>query len=108
MIKTELVFFEVQVESVLRDTIELSQSSFSETPKRLNAIDMIRTFNELIIAMIDPQVLVKADVYQAIIAWPTIGIDHTVRINLTSNDGLQGGFRSIGYDLRINTIAPFK
>jgi hypothetical protein len=43
MIKTKFGFFQVQIESMFGHTIELSQTSFSETPKRLDTINMRRS-----------------------------------------------------------------
>jgi hypothetical protein len=36
LIKTKFGFFQVQIESMFGHTIELSQTSFSETPERLD------------------------------------------------------------------------
>ena len=40
MIKTKFGFFQVQIGSMFGHTIELSQTSFSETPERLDTINM--------------------------------------------------------------------
>ena len=40
MIKPKLTLFEMQVESLLADAMELPQAKFREAPKALNAVDV--------------------------------------------------------------------
>ena len=74
MVKAKLGFFQVQIKRMLSHAVELCQSAFGITPKRLNAVDMIVAYRKLILAMMHPKVLIKADIHQAIIATPTIRV----------------------------------
>ena len=47
-------------------------------PERLNAVDMPGSLDELIVAVVDPKVLFQADVNQAIVARPTVGMNDAV------------------------------
>ena len=63
MIKSELSLFKMQFKGMFGNAIKLSQSTFSETPKRLNAVDMSIASGKLIVAVVDPVVLIKANIY---------------------------------------------
>ena len=47
----------MQIEGVCRDSIELLESPFSETPEALNAVDVLHAASELIGSMLDAKVL---------------------------------------------------
>lgn len=64
---------------MFRNAIELSQTSFSETPERLDTVNMPLTTGKLIITMMNPEVLIKADIDQSVIATPSIGMDYGIR-----------------------------
>ena len=75
-------------------------------PERLNAVDMPGSLDELIVAVVDPKVLFQADVNQAIVARPTVGMNDAVGVNFASNNGLQRGFGGIGDDFGIDNSCP--
>jgi len=100
MAEPEFALFQMQFEGLFGDAIELRPAAFGKAPKRLNAIDMLLTSNKFVVAVIDPKVLVKADVYQPIVATPTIGMDDAGDVYLAPNNGLQCGFGGIGDDLQ--------
>ena len=95
MIKTKFGFFQVQIEGMFGYTIELSQTSFSETPERLDTINMPLTTGKLIVTMVNPEVLIKADIDQSVIAAPSIGMDYGIGRYMPTNNGLQCCFRTI-------------
>ncbi len=108
VIEPEFCFLEVQIERVFGHSIELHQASFGITPKALNAVDMDRATRKLIVAVIDPQVLVKANINQPIVATPATCVDDACNASLASNNGLQRAFGGIWLDLRVDAVASFK
>ena len=76
--------------------------------ERLDAIDVSGAFDELIVAMIDPKVLLQTQINPSIVASSAIGVNDAVRIHFTPNNGLQRGFGSIGDDFGINAIGTFE
>jgi len=58
--------------------------------------------------VIDPQVLVKANINQPIVATPPICMDDAGNVSFASNNGLQGAFGGIWHDLRVDVVASFK
>ena len=60
VVKAELGFFQVQFEGLGGYAVELCQAAFGIAPKRLNTVDMVLAPGELIVAVVDPEVLVEA------------------------------------------------
>ena len=108
MIKPKLALLQMQRKGMFGHTIELSQATFGKAPKGFNTVDMVRTAHKLILTMIDPKVLIKANVDQTIIATPAIGVDDAQRVSFASDNRLQGTFRSIWNNLRVHLITAFK
>ena len=108
MIKPELSLFKMQFKGMFGNAIKLSQSTFSETPKRLNAVDVSITSGKLIVAVVDSVVLIKANIYQTIIASPTIRVNHTGNVYFASDNGLQNRFRGVGNNLGVDIIATLQ
>jgi hypothetical protein len=108
MIKPKLTFLQMQSKGMFSHTIELRQAALGKAPKGLNTVDMAATPHKLIVAVVDPKVLVKANIHQTIVATPTIGVDDTQRIGFASDNRLQGTLRSIGNNLRVHLITPFQ
>ncbi len=106
MVEAELTLFQMQSKSVFGNTIEFGQSALGKTPERLNAVDMIGAFDEFIVAVIDPKMLIKANIDPPVITTPAVSMD--VRVNFTSNNGLQRGFGGIRHDLCVDMIAAFE
>ena len=77
-------------------------------PERLNAVDVPGSLDELIVAVVDPKVLFQADVNQAIVARPTIGMNDAVGVNFASNNGLQRSFGGIGHDFCVDAVSSFE
>jgi len=108
MVEPEFALFQVPFEGLFGDAIERRQAAFSQAPKRLNAIHMRLASSQFVVAMIDPKVLVKADVYPPIIPTPAIGMDDTGDVRLAPNNGLQCGFGGIGDDFGVDAIAALE
>ena len=108
MIKTKFGFFQVQIEGMFGYTIELGQTSFGETPERLDTVNMPLTTGKLIVTMVNPEVLIKADIDQSVIATPSIGMDYGIGRYMPTNNGLQCRFRAIWNNLCINFALALK
>ena len=104
MIKPELSLFKMQLKGMLSNAIKLSQSAFSETPKRLDTIYMRIAPGKFIVAMVDPMMFIKPDIHQTIVATPAISMNHTGNVHLASDNGLQDSFRRIRDDFSVNII----
>ncbi len=98
----------MQSKRMFGNTVELCQTALGKTPKRFNAVDMAAAFDKLIVTMIHPKVFVKTNVNQAIIATPAIGMDDTQRVSFASDHRLQGRFRGVWNNLRVNLIESFQ
>jgi hypothetical protein len=56
------------LDNVVRHTIEFSQTPFCETPERFDTIDMPLTTGKLVVTMVNPEMFIKADIDQSVIA----------------------------------------
>src|SRR5699024_5030637 len=72
------------------------------------AINMTVRINKFILAMFHAKMLVITDIYQAIIAGPTIAVYNTFRIYFSANNALQGLFTGIWNNFRIDMAFAFK
>ena len=108
MVESEFCFFEVQVERMFCNAIELTQASLGVAPERFDAVDVRPLIGEFISPVLDAQVLGVADIHEPIVAGPAIGMDDTVEVDTAPNRFAQSVFRDIGDNLGVNTIAPFE
>ena len=53
--------------------IKLHQRALGVAPKALDAVDMNTASGEFVVAVVDPQMLVKAYIYQTVVAAPEVG-----------------------------------
>ena len=91
------------------DAIELGEPAFGEAPEGLDAIDVYAlAARELMLAMVDAQVPVEADIDEAIIATPTIGVDHAFERDAPLDNGLQRGFFAVRHDLGVDSAVPLE
>ena len=81
MVEAEFALLAVQLELVLAHAMKLRQPMFGITAERLDAVDVPAAFDELVVAVIDPKVLVQAQINQPIVASPTIGMDDAVGVS---------------------------
>jgi len=72
-------------------------------PKGFDAIDVSSAVGKLVLSMVNTIMLFIAQINQAIVATPGVGMDHAVRINAAPNDGQQRLSGTVGYDLRIDS-----
>ena len=64
------------MEGVLRYTIEFHQTPFGITPEAFNPVDVCVAPGELIFAVVDFKVFVKADINQTVVAAPTVSVNY--------------------------------
>ena len=88
--------------------MELAEPVFGKAPEALDAIDMVWSQGELVVAMIDSAVLVVADFDQPVVSSPSIGVKYGFQIGFATDNGLQRGFGGIGYDLGVDLVASFQ
>jgi hypothetical protein len=72
MIEPKFAFLQMQIEGASRDSIELLEPPFSIAPEALNAVDVMFSTHELVLAMIDSEVLRISNINQAVITTPTV------------------------------------
>src|SRR6188768_4322549 len=108
MIKTKFGFFQVQVKSMRKHAIELSQMPFCKAPERFDTVNMPLTIGKFILSMVNPEVFVKTNINQSVIASPAIGMNDRIRRYMTTDNGLQRHFRTIRNNFRINFSLPLE
>ena len=91
------------------DAVELGEPSFGEAPEGLDAVDMHTVaLGEFMLAVVDPQMLVVADIDESVVAAPAVGVDDAFQRHLALDDGLQRGFFAIRHDLGIHPAMPLE
>ena len=89
------------------DAIKFDQAALGEAPEGFDAVDVCAAPSEGF-ALIDADVLVVADIDQAIITGPAIGADDALRVDPPANDGPQSLGGAIPEDFRIDFPVAFK
>ena len=82
----------MQGRNLFRYAVELLQSPFGERPKSLDSGNVRRAVDEFICRMIDPEMFLKADINQPVIAAPLVRV----------NNGLQRFLGAVRDNLGIN------
>jgi len=100
VVEAELAVLQVQFKGVAGHTFELGALGLGEAPERLDTVDVLLASDKLALAVVDPEVLVEADVDQPVIAAPAVGVDDAADIG--------GCLRSIWDDLGVDAIAPLE
>ena len=80
---------------ILLDAVELGQSAFGEAPERFDPVD-VNAMGGKMLAFVDPEMLVVANIDQAIVSFPSIRVNNTFRVHLSSNDALECSGRTVG------------
>ena len=62
VIEADFCFLQMQVEGVFGNAAEPCQALFGQTPEALDAVDVVDLAGELIVSVLDPEVLVIAQV----------------------------------------------
>src|SRR5688572_20689407 len=99
MINRILTFFQMQIESIGWDTIELLQSSFGLRPETFYSINVNITNSKNIIRMIDSQMFRITDLNQSVVTAPPIGMNHRIEVNFPTDNSLKGFLLHLRDDL---------
>ena len=99
-------FLEMKIE-IGFDAIEPSNPAFGEAPERLDAVDVSATLGESFL-FVDADMLVEADIDQAVIAGPTIGADDAGGIDPTPDNRSQRGLGAVLNDFCIDLAPSFE
>ena len=92
-VSSQLLFSDgPEVEGVFRQALELGQPDRGQAPEAIDAVDMDGAFGELVAGMVDADVAI-AEVDQAVVAAPAIGVDDGARVDPAADDG-PGGWAS--------------
>jgi hypothetical protein len=108
MIEAKFGLFQVQQKGVLGHALELLEAGFGEALEGLDAVDVRGPLHECVLAVADAKMAVEAHVHQPVVAAPAVGIDHGRDVNFTTYNGLQGLFRAVGDDFRVDLPAAFE
>ena len=98
-------FLEMQVEGVLGQALELAEPDFCNAPEALDAVDVDALADEFIVAVIDAEVAV-AEIDEALIARPAIGVDNGARVELAADNALQRAPGAVRDDLGVDLPEP--
>ena len=78
--------------------LALGQPDLGQAPEAFDAVDMDGSLRELVAGMIDADVAI-AEVDQAMVAAPAIGVDDGAWVDPAADNPLQGGLRAVRDDL---------
>ena len=98
----------MKIEGVSRYAIELADATLGVAPEALDPIDVALSFDELILAMFDAQMLLVADIHQAVVASPAVAMNDDVGFNFASNNSLKRLLRAIRDDLGVDPAVTFE
>ncbi len=88
VVEAPLALFQVQIESGRRHAIELLQPTFGIAPETLDAVDMRRASNELVLPMMDAIMFRVPDINESVITAPPVGVNDGLGSHATANNGL--------------------
>jgi hypothetical protein len=108
VIESELAFLEVEIKGCFWDPVELHKTPFRIGPERFDAIDVAFAVGKLIGSMVDTIMLFVAQINQAIVTTPRVGVNDTFKLYSTSDNALQRLFCAVGNDFRIDHALPLK
>ena len=108
VIEPILALFQVQVEGGGCDPVELLEAPLGEAPEALNAVDVMRAGDELVLTVMDSKMLRIPNVNQAVIAAPAVRVDDGVERDATAHNGLQSTLFTVRHDLRVDAAVSFE
>ncbi len=108
MVEAPLTLLQVQREGLCGHAVELLQATLTETPERLDAIDVALVGSELIIAVIDSVMFTVTDINQPVVTAPAIRVDDRGYRDATANNGLQSSLFTVWHDLGIDLVSPLQ
>lgn len=110
VVEAELALFEVEEEGVGVDSAEACQACLGVAPEAFDAVDVVAACGsaaELASRVIDAQVLLVAQVHQAVVALEPVGVDHRSQIDFAADRGQNRVLRAVLDDLGIDLAVAF-
>ena len=89
-------------------TSESIQAGLGKAPEALDAVDMGLASDKFILAVIDSQVPAIANVNQAVVTPPAIGIDDAIQGNVTSDNRLERRLSAVWNDFCVDRSVALK
>ena len=95
MVKAKFGLFDVEIEEPTREAAMFGQAGFGVAPERFDAVDVVAPACKLAPAVVDAEVAFVAQVDEAVVALPTVGVDDALVSHTALDDGLQSVSRAI-------------
>ena len=92
----------MEKKGVSRYAVELGQASFGETPKALDAIDVVLAHGKLMRLVVHPKMFLISHIDQAVVATPTVGVDDRLEADTPQNGLAERLPPAVGNDLGID------
>ena len=107
MIESKLTFFQMQKERRFAHSTKPPQSSFGNTPKTIDSINVRRSSNKLISPMTDPIMLLVSKIHKPFISLPTIRVDNALLVDSPLNNSPESASFDVRNDLGENFAISF-
>jgi len=88
------------------DAVKFGQTALGKTPKGFDAVDVDTTGSKSF-GLVDADMLVVADVDEAIVTTPVVGENDAGRIDLAAQDGVERVGGAVGDDLGVDPTLAF-
>ena len=95
MVKAKFGLFDVEVEEATREAAMFGQAGFGVAPERFDPVDVVAPACKLVPAVVNAEVAFVAQVDEAVVALPTVGVDDALVSHTALDDGLQRVSRAI-------------
>jgi len=69
---------------------------------------VISSSGKLVVTVVDPKILFVAQVNQAIVSSPAVGVYDALHVHLSPNDGLQSGLGAIRHDFGVDSATALQ
>ena len=104
MIKPALAFLQMEQELILAKAVEFQHTALSERPEALDTIYVPGFICKLIYMMINAKMFLKAEIDQAVVSDPSVGVNDGIETYLTPYNSLQSASLAVRNDFRINPV----
>src|SRR5215471_20000737 len=96
-----LGLLEMEMEGLFGHAFELGEADLGEAPEAFDTVDMYRAVGELVVSVVDAQVAI-AEIAQAVVATPAIGVDDGRDVDTPADNALQSGSGAVWHDLGVD------
>ena len=108
MIEAKFRFLEVERKGLFAYAMKLCHAVFCKAPKAFDAVDVVRSDGKFVVAVKDAKMTFVAEVDQAIVATPSIGVNRRIQFGMPANHRLQSGSGDIRHDLSVDFVIAFE